>query len=222
MNRTIVFLLVSLLTACAPSPVRINDGRDPAEGELALLSRKIDEIHHRLSVIQLMVDNHERSVRDLEKRTDREKERKPPGPAEVRKSSPAPSEGRETGPMAASLYNQAMSAYLANDFLKASSLFQSISERNPDHELAGNALYWHGECLYAQKSFPEALAVFKKVLDRYPKGTKVPDSLLKIGYVYLALEDAANARIYLGRAASVYPASPAGIKAEEKLRIIQK
>jgi hypothetical protein len=32
------------------------------------------------------------------------------------------------------------------------------------------------------KSFPDALAPFKSVVEKYPQSRKVPDALLKIGY----------------------------------------
>ena len=32
------------------------------------------------------------------------------------------------------------------------------------------------------QSFPEALAAFQKVLDKYPQSRKVPDALLKVGF----------------------------------------
>ena len=52
----------------------------------------------------------------------------------------------------------------------------------PDSPLADNAQYWLGEAYYVNKSFPEALAAFQRVVDKYPQSRKLPDAMLKIGY----------------------------------------
>jgi hypothetical protein len=37
------------------------------EKQVSEMEKKIDEIHHRVSIVQFMVDNHERYINDLEK-----------------------------------------------------------------------------------------------------------------------------------------------------------
>ena len=85
-------------------------------------------------------------------------------------------------------------------------------------DLADNALYWSGECRYARKEYAEAIGLFKQVLEKYPQGSKVPDALLKIGLAYISTGDKKNARVYLKKTVSQYPFTPAGTKAEKKLK----
>jgi tol-pal system protein YbgF len=130
-----------------------------------------------------------------------------------------PAETTPAGPEA--LYRQALEAYHAGAFDRATTLFDGFGRQHPRHPLADNALYWTGECHYARKRYLKAIETFKSVLQRYPKGEKVPDALLKTGYSYLALGDNPAGRRYLQQAVRQYPFSPAGAKAEERLKVIR-
>jgi TolA-binding protein len=60
------------------------------------------------------------------------------------------------------------------------------------------------------------------VVNRFPQGGKVPDSLLKIGFSYFAMGDEEQAKNFLKKAVTSYPFSTAGTKAEEKLKELQR
>ncbi len=60
--------------------------------------------------------------------------------------------------------------------------FHDYLKKSPDSELADNAQYWIGECYYAQRDFRKAIEEFSRVEQTYPKGDKVPASLLKVAY----------------------------------------
>ena len=83
------------------------------------------------------------------------------------------------------------------------------------------ALYWLGECSYSLEEFPKAIQTFKELVDRYPKRGKVPDALLKTAYAYLSLDDSDRAHHYLKLVVKRYPFTPAGEKAEQKLKAFQ-
>ncbi|MCG8424933.1 MAG: tol-pal system protein YbgF [Proteobacteria bacterium] len=85
--------------------------------------------------------------------------------------------------------------------------FRDFLARHPGHEYADNALYWLGEAFYDQRDYRTALAEFRKVVTEYPRGNKVPDALLKMGYCYLALGDAARARSTLADVIERHPNS---------------
>jgi tol-pal system protein YbgF len=119
------------------------------------------------------------------------------------------------------LYRQALAAYRGGALERATALFENFYRQYPRHRLADNALYWTGECNYARKKYLKAIDTFKSVLQQYPRGGKVPDALLKTGYSYLALGDKTNGRNYLQKVVRQYPFSPAGAKAEMRLRSIR-
>lgn len=114
----------------------------------------------------------------------------------------------------------------AYDDLRNGRTAQSIEEfkaylgRNPAGPLSGNAQYWLGEAHRVNQDFPSARAAFNKVLDSYPNSPKVPDALLKLGYLEIDLNNAAKAREYLTRVTSEFPSSNAARLAAKKLQTL--
>ncbi|MBA3456419.1 MAG: tol-pal system protein YbgF [Deltaproteobacteria bacterium] len=87
--------------------------------------------------------------------------------------------------------------------------------RFPRHDYADNAQYWLGEAFYAQKDYPHALGEFRNVIETYPRGNKVPDALLKVGYCYHALGQAEKAKAVLEQVVNLYPKTePAALAAK--------
>jgi tol-pal system protein YbgF len=111
----------------------------------------------------------------------------------------------------------------ANDFLRAGSTgeaveaFRAFVKRYSTHELADNAQYWLGECYYHRKDYSTALREFKRVVEKFPRGNKVPDALLKLGFSYLALGSTRPGREALSELVRTYPRHPASGLAAAKL-----
>lgn len=240
---------LSLFMACATSQQPKEDYQMALiEKQVNEMDKKIDEIYHRVSVIQFMVDNHERVISDLEKRLYSGQTGDSPAVQDMASLSPvetdtldqvseAPIPSSSLPAEAAAVdaepkpqpppdihespqmhYNKALARYKNADYQAAASLFNGFVEKYPDHELADNALYWEAECRYAMKTFPQAITAFKRVVDEYPNGGKVPDAMLKTGYAYLSIDDRASAKVYLKKVIKNYPFSPAGTKAEMMLK----
>jgi TolA-binding protein len=55
------------------------------------------------------------------------------------------------------------------------------------------------------------------VAESYPKSSKTPDALLKLGYTLAALKEKEKAAGVFERIITSYPSSPAAIKARERL-----
>ena len=110
-----------------------------------------------------------------------------------------------------------MSSWAASS-LVAARAFKTLVERYPAHELADNALYWLGEVEYAQKNYKQALDVFRKVVDVYPSGNKVPDALLKMAFCQQELGDKAKAKATLENLVNRFPWSGPAKKAKERLQ----
>ncbi len=237
-------LTLFFIPACASQQPEENYKLTLMEKQIRELEDKMDESYHRLSVLQFMVDNHERTLKDMhggsatlpERRMSRPQAKSPaaPPPATPNEApaeeSLATSHSTEAPPLPASghdpqgspntLYNKALAEYQKNDFKSATEDFSRFLETYPQHQLADNALYWKGECLYAQKDFQGAINIFKQVIDQYPSGGKIPDALLKTGFAYLSINSKENARSYLKQVVQKYPFSPAGTKAEQMLKKI--
>ena len=61
---------------------------------------------------------------------------------------------------------------------------KSFIKDHPKHELASNAYYWLAETYYVRKLFKEAAYAFAEGYQRFPKGNKAPDHLLKLGMAF--------------------------------------
>lgn len=79
----------------------------------------------------------------------------------------------------------------------------------PDSELVDNAQYWLAESYYASDSFEQALRDFQVVIDEYPRSSKVPDALLKMGFCNYNLKRWDAARATLSRVQADYPETTA-------------
>ncbi len=116
------------------------------------------------------------------------------------------------------LYKKARNLLIEENYLVAGELFSGFIKKFPDHDLAGNAAYWLGECYYSLSKYKKAIAIFKNLVSQYPKSGKVPGAILKTGYAYLSLNDPNRAHHYLKKVLRTYPFSPAAEKAQEKLK----
>ncbi len=78
-------------------------------------------------------------------------------------------------------YRFAFGLVRKQQFPEAEQALRSFVDTHPEHELAGNAMYWLGETFYAQQRYRDSAAVFVDAYSNYPKGTKASHSLLKLG-----------------------------------------
>ena len=112
---------------------------------------------------------------------------------------------------------------LAYDELRNGHTSQSIEQFNaylshyPGGIYANNAQYWLGEAYRVNQDNVAAHKAFNDVIEKYPNGAKVPDALLKLGYIEAEQKNLAKAREYLTRVVADYPKSPAAALAAKKL-----
>ncbi len=102
-------------------------------------------------------------------------------------------------------YNRAFGMLTALDYPAAEGAFKAFLVRNPSHELAANAQYWLGETYYARNNYAEAANAFLVGFQKYPKGTKAPDNLLKLGLSLASMGSTKEACSALGELATAYP-----------------
>lgn len=95
--------------------------------------------------------------------------------------------------------------------------FESLLVDFPGGELADNAQYWLAEAYKINRENDKARSAFAKVVSLYPNSSKVPDALLKIGYIEFDLQNTAKAKDYLNRVINGYPGTTAAHLAAKKL-----
>ena len=113
--------------------------------------------------------------------------------------------------------------FMAYDELRSGHTTQSIEQfkaylnQYPTGEYANNAQYWLGEAYRVNQDNASARKAFNDVLEKYPNSSKVPDAILKLGYIEVDQKNSVKATGYLNRVISDYPKSPAAILASKKL-----
>src|SRR3569623_767390 len=121
-----------------------------------------------------------------------------PEPGEARGEPSAPVASRRP-------YRQALETLRAGDPKAALEGFRRFLDGNPRHDYADNAQYWIGECYYDLHDYQAAEPEFRKVIDHYPDGNKVPDAMLKLGFTLLAEQQEAAGRGVLESLTRAYP-----------------
>jgi len=78
-------------------------------------------------------------------------------------------------------YKYAMNLMKSGDFEKAEVAFKEFVDTHSKHELAGNAQFWYAETFYIRQLYDDAAAAFLEGYQKYPKSSKAPENLLKLG-----------------------------------------
>lgn len=260
MLTMIVITATCAMMACTPARTQSAAASDLAlmQSRLAASEEKMEQLSQRVSLLQTMVDSHQRALQGIEDAgTGQMIETQPPPDASDSQPAPVASQAQPAPPAVEAIeeapvaevsqdlqqeseaqvppavatpeddatnpqYQQAMEIFRSGDYEAAAPQFETFAGEFPEDDLADNALYWAGECKYTKKKFTEAIKRFKRVVEEYPNGSKVPDALLKIGYAYISLGDTESAETYLKKVVAQYPFSSAGAKAEERLKVLQQ
>jgi tol-pal system protein YbgF len=88
----------------------------------------------------------------------------------------------------------------------------------PSSDNADNAQFWIGETFYQEKSYEKAILEYQKVIEKYPRGNKVPAALLKQGLAFLNLKDRVNSRLIFEELVRKYPNTSEAKAASDKLK----
>jgi tol-pal system protein YbgF len=120
---------------------------------------------------------------------------------------------------AAAEYRAAVELVRAGKYEDSIAALRGFLEHFPRHDYADNAQYWLGEAFYAQKDYPHALIEFRATIETYPRGNKVPDALLKVGYCYQALGKLDKARAVLEQVVNLYPKTEPAALAAKRLEL---
>lgn len=110
-------------------------------------------------------------------------------------------------------YRSAFALMEEGKYAEAERAFAAFVAAYPQSDLADNAQYWIGECLYTEKNFKDARDAFKGVSDHFPFGNKVPDALYKQVLCERQMGEADAAGKTLARLREFFPDSEAAAKA---------
>jgi tol-pal system protein YbgF len=122
-----------------------------------------------------------------------------------------------TGPDPNQLYDQAALDLTQGRYSMALGGFREFVQRFPTAELADNAQYGVGECLFAQAQFDSASVEYARVEAQWPQGDKVPAALYKHALCEEKLQHADAARRGLEDLVKRFPLSGEAQLARERL-----
>jgi tol-pal system protein YbgF len=140
----------------------------------------------------------------------------PPAASAPAAVAAAPAPARPTGTDQQN-YQAAFELIQARKYEEAGRAFTQFLTGFPTSPLADNAQYWLAETHYVQRQFQTALPEFQKVIDKYPQSAKLPDALLKVGYVQAELGNKDAARTALQNVMRQFPDTTAARLASQRL-----
>ncbi len=115
-------------------------------------------------------------------------------------------------------YQQAYDKLRNGHYSQAISLFKQLLVDYPGGEYADNAQYWLGEAYKVNRETDAARLAFSKLIGEYPDSPKVPDAMLKLGFIAAEQNNVAKAKEYLNSLVTRYPGTTAAHLAEKKLQ----
>lgn len=116
-------------------------------------------------------------------------------------------------------YDQAFDQLRKGSYDDAAAGFKTFVDVHPDHALASNAMFWHGETYYVRKNYAEAARIFLGGYKRYPKGNKAPDSLFKLGRSLALINEKKSACAALRKMLKAFPNANARLKRNTRKEI---
>jgi len=112
-------------------------------------------------------------------------------------------------PDARRAYDSALALVTSKKYPEALDALAGFLMKWPEHPNADNAMYWRGECYFAEGDYAHAAEQFEATLARFPMGNKAPDATLKLGMARRRLGDDAGAKAQFDKLRRDYPHSDA-------------
>ena len=129
------------------------------------------------------------------------------------KSPPLPKTPEDYGLTAQEQYDKAFGLLRQANYDDAERAFKSFIDKHGNDKLIDNAKYWYAETYYVRGKFNDSAIAFADAFQQNPKGTKAPDSLLKLAMSLGSMDKTTDACGALDALKAKYPNAPATIKA---------
>ncbi len=114
-------------------------------------------------------------------------------------------------------YIKAVAPLKERRFEDAARTLADFLAQYPQGKYADTAHFWLAETHYVNRDSAAALAEFQLILKEFPKSTKVPGALLKIGYIQADAKDTTAARATLEEVIRRFPQSGEARLAQARL-----
>lgn len=111
-------------------------------------------------------------------------------------------------------YEAAMNMLARQQYDAASASLQAFVAANPKAPETPDAYYWIGSVAYLQKDFPSAAHAFAEVVKKYPASGKGPESMLKLGQSFIAMNQKEEGCTVLRGLPTKYPTATKSVQAQ--------
>lgn len=192
------------------------------ETELAAQRQRLDDYRDRMNGFAVDLQ----STRELAARGQppRTAPSQPPE-GDLEAPAPPPGEGSATGledtrteGAVEDTYSAAYADFTKGNYALAIAGFQDFIKKYPDSELADNAQFWIAESYYSQGDFEAAAREYDVVIQKYPKGDRVPAALMKKGLCLIESNRKAEGVVLLQHLIQTYPTSEEAALARDRLQ----
>lgn len=119
------------------------------------------------------------------------------------------------------VHEQGLGLFKEKKYKEAYAAFNRYLEQHPKGELAADARFHLGECLYQQKEYELAILEYQKVIADFSGHARVPAALFKQGMAFEALKEPATATIVYNKLVADFPKSEAAESARKRLAEIK-
>ena len=109
-------------------------------------------------------------------------------------------------------YEFAVSFIKVGDYETAEVALREFVDNNSKHELAGNAQYWYGETFRVRQLYQDAATAYLDGYQKYPKSTKAPVNLLKLGVMLVQIGEKEQGCSMILGVKSQYPKANQSVK----------
>jgi tol-pal system protein YbgF len=190
------------------APVATLGGKvDVMSQEYASMNENVKDLNQRMVRLQTTLKEIQDAINIMAA-----KSAAPPPPDPSTAATTGTQGGPPAGVTAEQVYLNAMKDKDGGNFDLALTEFQDYMRWFPETELAANAQFYVGECLYYKNDFEGAVNAFDTVVEQYATSGKVPDAMYLKGRALLRLEKRTQAIQTFDELAKKYPSTEAARK----------
>lgn len=99
-----------------------------------------------------------------------------------------------------------------NDYAQGEKAMRAFADAHPNHPLTGNALFWLGQMYFVNKDYTKSAVSFAQSYEKFPDGSKAPESLQKLGVSLAQLNKKEEACTAFKQFQTQYPTAPVAAK----------
>ncbi len=139
-----------------------------------------------------------------------------PAPAVVETSRTAVAASPPAAPSPASSSGTAADdLFKKGDYREAYRAFEELTRNQGNSQVAINARYMMGECLFSLKEYDQAILDYQNIITNNPSSAKAPAAMLRQGMAFEKLNDSDTAKILYQKLIASYKESPEAAQAQQ-------